>query len=112
MAKKKENQSNGLMRVLQIVQYKDGHILIRKIGKEMFVWDVFFREKFYSSYIVMKPVKGQKELNEEEIAEVVKMCYAGAASTIDYQRGDKISKKEEDIVKQFEAGRKSAGGIA
>jgi len=40
------------------------------------------------------------------------MLYAGAASTIDFQRGDRLSKKDKDMVKMFEKARKSLGGEA
>lgn len=109
---KKAKKELGLMEVLQIISYKDGDILIRKFPKDMYVWDVFYRGRFYSSYIVIKPVKGQKKLNEVEIAEVVKMLYAGAATTIDTLRGDKLSKKDKELVKMFEKGRKLVEGEA
>ena len=112
MAKKKNNQQKGLIRVLQIVDYKDGSILIRQLPKNIFEWIVVYKGKFYSSYIIIDPVKGQKELNEAEISEVTKMLYAGAASTIDFQRGDRLSKKDKDMVKMFEKARKSLGGEA
>lgn len=109
---KKIKKTSGMMEVLQIVSYKDGDILIRKFPKDMYVWDVFFRGQFYSSYIVIKPVKGQKKLNEAEVAEVIKMLYAGAATTIDTLRGDKLSKKDKEMVKTFERARKQAEGVA
>lgn len=106
-------KAKGLITVLQIVDYKEGKILIRKLPKNIYEWIVFYKNKFYSSYLIIKPIKGQKELSEAEIDEVVKMCYAGAASTIDYQRGEKLSKKDEEMVKMFEDGRKSTEvGIA
>jgi hypothetical protein len=109
---KKSKKTSGMIEVLQIISYKDGDILIRKFPKDMYVWDVFFRGRFYSSYVVIKPVKGEKELNEAEVAEVIKILYAGAAATIDYQRGDKVSEKDEEMVKMFEKGRRSVGGEA
>lgn len=112
MAKKKNHQSKGLIRVLQLVDYKGGSILIRKLPNNIYEWIVFFKGKFYSSYIIIDPVKGQTDLNEEEISEVTKMLYAGAATTIDYQLGEKLSKKTKEMVKIFESGRKSIGGQA
>ena len=105
-------KSKGLMAILQIVDYKEGSILIRKFPDNMYVWDVFFKGQFYSSYVVITPVKGKKKLTDKELAEVVKICYAGAAATIDYQLGEKISKTDQEMFKTFEAGRKSAGGKA
>ena len=103
----KKIKSEEFMRLLQIVDYKDGSILIRKFPKHMYVWDVFYNKKFYSSYIIIKPVKGKKELDPKELAEVVKMCYAGAAATIDLQRGDKMPKTDKAMIKTFEKGRKT-----
>lgn len=112
MAKKKDNKIKGLIRVLQIVDYKEGNILIRKLPNNIYEWIVSFRGQFFSSYIIIEPVKGQTDLNEAEISEVTKMLYAGAASTIDFQRGDKLSKKDKDMVKMFERARKSIRGLA
>lgn len=108
----KNKKTSGMMEVLQIISYKDGDILIRKFPKDMYVWDVFYNGQFYSSYIVIKPIKGEKKLNEAEIAEVIKMLYAGAAATIDILRGDKLSDKDKEIVKMFEKGRRRAKGEA
>lgn len=112
MAKKKNDQSKGLIRVLQIVEYKGSNILIRKLPSNIYEWIVSFKGQFFSSYIIIDPVEGQTDLNEEEIAEVTKMLYAGAATTIDYQLGEKLSKKDADMVKIFESGRKTLGGEA
>jgi hypothetical protein len=112
MAKKKNDQAKGLIRVLQIVNYKEGNILIRKLPSNIYEWIVSFKGQFYSSYIIIDPVKGQTDLNEAEISEITKMLYAGAATTIDYQLGEKLSKKDEDMVKIFESGRKTLGAEA
>lgn len=105
-------KEKGLITVLQIVNYKDGNILIRKLPKDIYEWIVMYKGSFYSSYIIITPVKDQKELTSEELSEVVKLLYAGAASTIDFQRGDKLSKKDKDMFKMFEKARKSIGGQA
>lgn len=112
MPKKVKDDSavKGLMTVLQLVEYKGGSILIRKFPQDMYVWDVFFNGKFYSSYIIMKPVDSKTELNDEELKEVVKMLYAGAAATIDYQLGTKLDKSQSEMVKIFEGARKTVTG--
>jgi hypothetical protein len=109
MAKIKKDQSKvkGLMRILQVVSYKDGNILIRQFPKDMYVWDVFYKGNFYSSYVIVKPVKGKKKLEQSSLEELIKILYAGAAATIDFQRGDKVSKTEKELVKTFEKARKA-----
>ncbi len=61
---KKNKKTSGLMQVLQVVSYKDGNILIRKFPKDMYVWDIFYKGQFYSSYIVVTPLKGEKDISE------------------------------------------------
>ena len=99
MAKKK---TKGWMRPLMIMSYKGFPIMVRKFGKKHYLWDVVVNNQFFSSYLVMEPIKGKKSLNKAEVAEVVKMCYAGAASTVDNILGIKLSDSDEKAVKMFE----------
>lgn len=107
---KDESEIKGLMTVLQVIDYKDGSILIRKFPEDMYVWDVYFKGRFYSSYIVMKPIEGKDKLSDEELKELIKMLYAGAAATIDYQLGIKLDKSQSEMVKIFEGARKQVTG--
>lgn len=100
-----EKKISGFMKLLMAISYKEKPIYVRRFGKSCFVWDVIIDNKLYSSYIDIKPEKGRKRLNNEEVEEVTKMCYAGAAATVDTVLGVKLNDKEEDVIKQFEAAR-------
>ena len=104
------SDSKGLMRVLMLITYKGYPICIRMIRKDIFLWDTCIDNQFYSSYIVMKPAQGKSKLNEDEISEVAKMCYAGASATIDNVLGVELSDTDKDMVKRFEAARKQIEG--
>jgi len=95
----------GLMRILMIMTYKNYPIYVRMIGKNIFMWDVIASNQLYSSYLIMDPKKGSKVLNQKEINEVTKMCYAGAAATIDTILGIEMSDTDKQIVGQFEEAR-------
>lgn len=108
----KTKKDNGLMRVLMVMSYKDIPIYVRMIGKDVFIWDVIHNNQLFSSYVVIGPRKGEKKLANSDIDEIVKICYAGAAATIDNILGIPITEDEEVILKQFEAGKKAIQGTA
>lgn len=110
MAKKKIGKNVELIKLLQIVGYKEGSILIRQFPQDIYIWDVFFKGKFYSGYIVMKPAEGKTELDDEQLKELIKMLYAGAATTIDYQLGIKLNRTQTQMVEMFENGRSAVTG--
>lgn len=99
-----------MVRVLMLLVYEDCPICIRMIGKNMFMWDVIINNKFYSSYMIINPSGKKEKLTAGEINEVVKMCYAGASTSVDMVKGKKLSTKDEDIVKLFEGARKQVEG--
>ena len=99
MAKKK---NKGIMQVLMVMTYKGFPIYVRLINEDVFIWDVISDGQLYSSYLVISPVKGQKKLSKAEKDEVIKMCYAGAAATIDNILGVELSDKEQDMLDKFE----------
>ena len=85
--------------------YKDGRIYVRRIYEEMFLWDCVWQGEIYSSFFIIKPSKNNKKLTDDEVSEVTKMCYAGAAATIDFKRGDEVSDSDENMIKIFEEAR-------
>lgn len=104
MAIKKVNQ---YLTPRMIISYKGYPVMIREVGKhDIFMWDLIINGQFYSGHLVMAPKKGSNKLTKDELNEVVKMCYAGAAATIDNFLGIKMSDTDEQIIKQFEAARK------
>jgi hypothetical protein len=108
---KLHTKTKGLMKVLMAMTYKSYPIYIRMMGRDVFIWDVIFNNQLYSSYIVIRPEKGKVKLNQEEISEITKMCYAGAAATVDNLLGIKLSDDEEEIIKRFESARAQVEGL-
>lgn len=106
----KVSQVTDVMKLLMAMTYKGHKIYIRSIGRDVYLWDAVYNNELYSSYIVMKPAKGKKKLSAEERDEVVKMCYAGAAATIDIQLGVELSETDQVVIDRFEAARKVAEG--
>ena len=104
--KERAKTDSGRMKILMAMEYKDGMIYIRQIDEELFIWDAVYKNKLYSSYLVIKLSKNKKKLPSDVVDEVRDMCYAGAASTIDMQMGVKISDKTMQMVKDFENTRK------
>lgn len=98
-------KTSGLMRVLQVITYKSYPVYIRMIGYKTFIWDVIFENQLYSSYMEISAAKGKSRLTKAEVDEVVKMCYAGAAATVDGLLGIELEDKEADIVARFEGAR-------
>lgn len=105
-----ETKVKGRMKVLMVMNYKGHPIYVRQFDKDMFVWDVIIDNQLFSSYLVMLPAKGKMRLNKAELDETVKMCYAGAAATVDMHLGIELNDKDEDVVARFEAARKQVEG--
>lgn len=97
-------EHKGRVRVLTALGYKDGMIYVRRVGKDMFLWDAIWEGQLYSSYIIVTQQE-HEVLSEEQVHEIADMCFAGGAATIDTLRGDELSEKEKGIVKTFEANR-------
>jgi hypothetical protein len=95
----------AVMHVLMQMTYKGYPITVRKIYNDMYLWDTWC-DGHYSSYIIMKPAKGKRKLTDLERDEVIKMCYAGAAATIDTKLGIELSETDQAVVNLFESARK------
>ena len=95
--------SKGLMKVLMALKHEGYNFYVRQFGKEIFTWDVVYRGELYSSYIVIKLKKKSSKLSDTDLNEVIKMCYAGAVTTIDTLLGKKLDKKSKKNVKLFES---------
>ena len=96
----------GWMRILMVMTYKGYPIMIRQLGETRYMWDTVVNNQFFSSYIEILPAPGKKKLNRKELDEVVKMCYAGAATTVDTLLGIELSDTDKAKVKMFEKARK------
>ena len=94
------------MKILLVAYYKvDYPVYVRRIGKDVFIWDVIIKNQLYSSYMVIKPGKGRQRLTKSEVNEVVKMCFAGACATVDTHLGISMDEQQEKIVETFESAR-------
>ena len=98
------NNHKGRMKILLAMKYKDCFVYVRKIDRDLFIWDAVFEGQLYSSYMIITPPEG-KELTDKEIAQATEMCYAGAAATIDLQLGEELTNTQKQNVKTFEKGR-------
>ena len=101
------DKHSGLMRVLMVMNYKSCPVYVRMVCKSTFIWDAIVNNQLFSSYIVMMPGKGRNKLTVAEINEVTKMCYAGAAATVDTILGVKLSDTDQDMLKKFELATKN-----
>ena len=105
----KHKKVKGKITVLKKLLYKDNVVVIRKINDDIFEWILVFKNDIYSSYLIMKPRKGEKKLSEEEIDQVSGLLWSGATTTIDMLLGetldkktDKLSKEKQKVVKAFQ----------
>jgi hypothetical protein len=110
MKQLKSKKVQGRIEILKVMPYRGSMVYIRRIDKDIFMYDVVFKKEIYSSYMVITPKKGETELSEKEIAECRELIYAGACSTVDIKRGDiKLDKKTQRVVGAFEGNRKAFG---
>jgi hypothetical protein len=93
------------MKVLKVLDYKEHPIYIRMVGKDVFIWDMIHENQLYTGYIVMKPAKGRSKLTQAEIDEVIKMCFAGGATSVDQILGVELTDDDETMVRRFEGAR-------
>lgn len=109
----KSKKVQGRIEILKVIPYRGSMVYIRRIDKDIFMYDLVFKKEIYSSYMVITPKKGQTELSEKEVAECRELIYAGACATVDIKRGDiKLDQKTNDMVKTFESNRKAFEGRA
>ena len=109
----KHKKVKGRITTLKALLYKDCMAYVRMIGGQMFEWLIVFEGKIYSSYLIIRPRRGQTKLSDDEIAQTRELVWAGATSTIDTlldqgidKAEDKLSKEKKKIVDVFEGGRK------
>ena len=107
----KKDKLEERMTVLMVTSYGGGKIYVRRVGKWVFMWDAVYKNELYSSHVVVKPRKGKKVLSKAEIEEITKILFAGGASTIDYQKGIKLSKTEKETVEMFEKARSTVSNL-
>ena len=95
----------GRVRIIKAIPYGSQMVYIRRIGIDYFEYLVVFNRQIFSSYWIITPSKGKKDLTKHEVNEAGALALAGAIATIDLQLETKLSKKDEGMVKTFESGR-------
>ena len=98
----KSKKVKGRIKVLKALPYKGLMVYLRMIDDDIFMYDLVFNNQIYSSYLIMKPKKGDKKLTQDEIDQSAALIFSGAAATIDTLKGDGLDKKGKAIVKTFE----------
>ncbi len=102
----KPKKVKGQITTLKAMPYKGCMVYLRRINIEIFEYCVVFKKELYSSYWIIKPVKGKKDLTKNEVNQAAALAMAGAVATIDMLLGEKLDKKTSRIVKAFEKSRK------
>ena len=101
MGKLKAKKIKARIKVMRVLQHQGSPIYIRMIDGEIFTYDLIFQNELYSSYLVIKPAKGQKKLKPEEVEKAIALIYSGAVATIRTLLGDQVKgeeKKRAEIV--------------
>ena len=101
----KHKKVKGKITTLKAMPYKDNMVYIRKIGEEIFEWLLIFENQLYSSYLIMKPKKGETKLTKIEIIQTQELLWSGAMTTIDTLLGVELEEEKKAIVDAFEKSR-------
>ena len=101
----------GRITTLKAIPYKGHMIYLRRIDIEIFEYLVVYNNEVYSSYWIIKPRKGEKDLDESEVAQAGGLTMAGACATIDMLTGKKVDKKTMANVEAFEKGRQKVASL-
>lgn len=105
MNKLKTKKVKGIIQTLKVLPYRECPVYIRVISGTIFTYDLIFKNELYSSYIIIRPRKGQTKLSDTEISQAGALIMTGAMTTIDTMLGTKLDKKTEEVVKTVEANR-------
>jgi len=101
----KVKKVKGRITTLKAIPYRGCMIYLRRIDIEIFEYLVIYKDQLYSSYWIIKPSPGKKDLTKDEVNQAAAMTMAGAVATIDMHLGGKLDKKTKETIKIFESGR-------
>lgn len=79
----KTKKVKGRMELLKTMPYKGCQVYVRRIDKDIFLYDVVIEGQIYSDYFIITPDKGQKELTEGQVITAAGWTFAGACATVD-----------------------------
>jgi len=103
----KPKNVKGRVTVLQAMPYKKIMVYLRMIDTDIFEYIIPYKGEIYSSYLIIKPKKGQTELSKDEINQAAALIFSSAVTTVDYLLGNlKIDKGTKGVVKSFEGSKK------
>lgn len=102
----KPKKVKGRITILKAIPYRDCMVYLRRINIEIFEYLVVIKKQVWSSYWIIKPDKGKKDLTKAQVNQAAALAMAGACATIDMHFGKKLDKKTKGIVKTFEKSRK------
>ncbi len=71
----------GHIKLHKSMPYKGDMIYIRQFGVELFEYLVVHQNEVYTSYIVVKPEEGKKELNKGQTMRAIQIIFSGAVTT-------------------------------
>lgn len=102
----KPKKVKGRITTLKVMPYKGCMVYLRRINIEIFEYLVVFKGQIFSSYWIIEPNKGKKDLTKSEVNQAAALAMAGACATIDLHTGVKLDKKTKKTVEVFESVRK------
>lgn len=105
---KKAKRVEGRIKVIKALPYRGNMVYLRMIDGEIFEYLLVYKNEIYAGYNVIKPAKGKKKLTKDQQDQAAAFTLQGALATLDMKLGIKQSKKEKELVKQFEASRPEA----
>ncbi|MCR4306305.1 MAG: hypothetical protein NUV73_04455 [Candidatus Daviesbacteria bacterium] len=73
----------GHIKLHKAMPYKGDMIYIRQFGVELFEYLVVHQNQLYSSYIIVKPEEGKKEMNQGQTMRAIQIIFSGAVTTVD-----------------------------
>lgn len=106
----KSKKVKGFFKTIKVLLYKDHPILVRMVGDIRFEYMLMHNNQFYSSFIVIRPRKGEKCLSDEDIQSAANIVYAGGEATVDALLGIELNKEDKEKVELFEKHRKAIEG--
>ena len=94
--------------VLKAIPYREIMVYLRRIDMDIFEYIIPFKGEIYSSYLIIKPSKGKKEMSKDEVNQAAALVLQSAVTTIDFLTGKtKKDKGTKELVKSFEGSRKA-----
>ena len=105
----KHKKIKGKMTVLKVMLYKGHNIYIRMLYGEYFEYVFSHENEIFSSYMLIRPRKGENKLSDDEISQATALIWSGATTTVDVLTGTELSDEDKKKVEAFEQAVRSSG---